>query len=76
MPDVENASRLFLTGMELLRLNDCGTSTRYGQVDQGFPATMLVLEGKGLVKAKDKGYIITELGLLTLRQYQKELRTI
>lgn len=73
---MSDAKRLHLTGMELLRLNYCATSTRLGQTDRGFPNTMVILEGKGLVKKRDEGYVVTDLGLLTLRQYQKELKTI
>lgn len=68
--------RIYLTGMELLRLDNCATSTRLGQVDQGFPNTMLILEGKGLVKKSGLGFIITTLGLETLKMYRKELRVL
>ena len=69
------ANRIFLEGMELLRLRDCATTSRMG-VDQGFPNTMKRLAAKGLVEAKDNGFVVTELGLLTLSQYRKELRVL
>jgi hypothetical protein len=75
MSDVEGG-RMFLTGMELLRLDNCATSTRLGQVDQGFPNTMAILESKGLVKKQDLGYVVTGLGIETLRLYSKELKVL
>ena len=73
---MENDHRIFLEGMELLRLDNCATSTRLGQIDQCFPITMARLESKGLVKKRGPGYVTTDLGLATLRQYRKELQVL
>jgi hypothetical protein len=73
---VVDGNRIQLSGMELLRLDNCATSTRLGQIDQGFPHTMAILEGKDLVKKSGKGYVVTTLGVETLRMYRKELRSL
>jgi hypothetical protein len=69
------SDRIQLIGMELIRLRDCATSSRNG-VDKGFPRTLKGLAAKGLVKESKGGYVVTTLGLETLKQYSRELKSI
>ena len=62
-----------ITDIELIRLYDCSTSTRRGMADQGFPKTMKVLEAMGYVKAKDKGFVVTEEGMACLKLNKEKL---
>ena len=62
-----------VTDIQLLRLYDCAISSRMGMPDQGFPKTMLVLEGLGYVKKKDKGYVVTTEGLAILKINNEKL---
>ena len=73
---IMNVERIQLEGMELMRLRDCATTTRMGQVDQGFPRILAGLAAKGLVEKSGEGYIVTMLGKETLRLYTKELKVI
>lgn len=62
--------------MLLLRLRDCATATRVGQIDRGFPAYMKRLAGMGYVKPIDDGHQVTEAGLEHLRQNRELLKRI
>ena len=73
---LDASERIYLSGMELLRLNYCATSSRLGQIDQGFPNTMKLLAAKGLVEVRDKGFVATDLGFETLKLYQRELKSL
>lgn len=64
---------IYLSDMELMRLNDCAISTRMGRIDQGFPAIMKKLMALKLVDKKDKGVIINETGLLLLAANKERL---
>lgn len=55
-------SDILIDDIELHRLNDCATSTKYGTVDRGFPFTFKRLEPIGLVEKRGDGYVVTTLG--------------
>jgi len=44
-----------------------------GMPDQGFPRTMKTLESLGYVKFQSPGYVITELGLATVKLNNEKL---
>ena len=56
-----------LSDIEISRLFDCATSSKYGLVDRGFPGTFKKLAPLGLVKPINGGYTITEYGLAYLK---------
>ena len=56
-----------LSDVEISRLFDCATSSKYGLVDRGFPGTFKRLAPLGFVKQINGGYVITELGLAYLK---------
>lgn len=64
---------IYLTDMELMRLNDCAASTRMGMVDQGFPAIMKKLAALKLVDKKGEGHVVNEAGLLVLATNKERL---
>ena len=51
-----------ISDLDLLRLYDCATSSRYGMADKGFPMTFARLEPMGLVRKEAGGYVVTTLG--------------
>ncbi len=68
--------RIRLSGLELMHLNNCATSTRMGMVDQGFPKQMRKLQSLKLVEQHENGFRTTTLGYQTLSQYATELKKL
>jgi hypothetical protein len=59
--------------MDLLGLYNCSISTKYGMADKGNPKCLKRMESQGLVKESNGGYVITELGLLTIKVNKPKL---
>lgn len=64
-----------ITDWELMRLNDCATSTRMGMADQGFPTVMKRLAALRFVTEVGKGYQITNEGQLYLKKHLLKKRS-
>lgn len=73
VPEIEKP---LLDDMELFRLSNVAESTKKGYADQGFPNIMRRLAAHRFVTPVDKGYKITNEGLLYLQKYKLKLRTI
>ena len=67
----ENKEIKLITDWELMRLNDCATSTRMGMVDQGFPTVMQRLATLKFVTPVGKGYQTTNEGSLYIKKHFK-----
>ncbi len=62
--------------MQIMRLDNCRVSTDKGQIDQGFPRIMKVMEGRGWVKPVGKGFQITNEGRIFLNVHKQLLPAI
>ena len=62
-----------ISEMQLLHLSHVAKTSRYGLVDRGFPQAYARLATMGYLEKKHNGYVITTLGLETLKLNKERL---
>lgn len=60
----------------LMRLRDCGVSSKLGMADQGFPTDLRKLAALGLVERSGEGFKITKMGINKLDEQREVLKRI